>query len=220
MPKQRRSIPTRGANRFIVSERNPNAHGECLCSPTGRHEDCTGPFMVFTHADLAAVGGKAPLAVVSVGCAKAAVLHVERGEELSQVGSGSAADDEFDGGEPTEPEDEQALKAQYEVYVRDTGLMGAMDWDDYRKEHGFPKHRARRPLETTGIDPHAKSILQARADASPVRVKPVAGVTSEPGASDFEGALNEDGTERREYSLGALDPRTDDEKRRDEREQA
>lgn len=206
MAKQRRSIQTRGANRFVVSERNPNNHGECLCSPDRRNEDCHGPFMVFPDTAIQGADADYPSlrsrAVLSVSCAKAGVLHVERGDELNHLGSGSAADDAFEGGTPTEPEDEAALRREYEKYVRDTGLLGAMDWDEYRAAHDFPRDRSPRPLETTGIDPNAKSIIQAAADSKPVRVKPVAGVTSEPGASDFEGALNPDGSERREGTPG------------------
>lgn len=186
-------IKPRGASRYVLSERNPNPHGECLCSPTGRHEDCTGPYLVFTHANLEQVGGKAPLAVLSAACAKSAVVAIERGDEIGVVGSGSAADDQFDGGEPTEPEDEVALKALYEAYVRDVGLLEAMDWDTYRVENGFGAKRAARPLEVTGIDPNESALLQAAADSRPVGMRggTVHGVISEPGAFAHVGTPDE-----------------------------
>lgn len=190
MPKK---IQPRGASRFVTSQRNPNPHGECLCSPGSRHEDCTGPFLIFTHANMEQVGGKAPLAVLSSACAKSAVVQIERGDEIGVIGSGSAADDAFDGGEPTEPEDEVALRALYEAYVRDVGLLEALDWDTYREEAGFPKNRSARPLETTGIDPNESSLLQEAADSRPVgqRGGTVYGVTSEPGAFAHVGTPDE-----------------------------
>lgn len=150
---KRINIPTNGANRFVVSDSNPNPHGECLCSPDGRNEDCHGPFAVFTHSEMRPVGGKAPLPVLSVGCAKAAVLQVERGGEIAHVGAASVADASFDGGVPDEPPDAQALKVQYEQLATEVPLTELPSWDEYKRQHGVTA--ARRPLSTTGIDPNA-----------------------------------------------------------------
>lgn len=191
---KRINIPTNGADRFVVSGTNPNPHGECLCSPDGRHTDCHGPFMVFTHSEMRPVGGKAPLPVLSVGCAKSAVLKVERGGEIAQVGAASIEDENFDGGEPDDAPGEQALKAQYEQLQTRVGLSELPSWDEYKAEHGLVG--GKRPLATTGIDPNAKSLVEARAATAPVHSQKrlVAGYVGEPGARAYEGTPDEDRT--------------------------
>jgi hypothetical protein len=165
---RRRIDPAAGSQQFVVSEINPNhAVGEqCACGH--RPTDQQGPFVVFA-GDAMPHHGRRVRTVVCAGCAKAAVLSIERGDEVSVVGTGSLTDAQFDGGQPDVPEDLGGLKLEYQGYAARVGLLNALSWNDWLDEKGYDGNRPDPVI--TGVDPNAKSLLQARADTSPVGMK-------------------------------------------------
>jgi hypothetical protein len=110
---KRISIEPRSSGTFRISATNPNPGGQCLCSPYHRGEDCVGPYLVFPRGHVV-TSGRAVLPVICMGTVKAALLHVEKGGEVAQVGSGRPEDDHFDGGQPTDSTDLVALRAEYQ----------------------------------------------------------------------------------------------------------
>jgi hypothetical protein len=182
MAKPVRRVPTNGADRYIVSEQNPNdtCGGHCAC---GQHPpDQHGPFIVFA-AEAAPHAGRRVQVVVCAPCAKSAVVAIERGDEVARVGAGGAEDRAFDGGEPDQTEDYQALKARYEKEAVGTSLLELPSFDEWLAAQGAAPRAANLVRHsTTGIDPNATSLVQARADTSPVGVRggPVYGRTDDP----------------------------------------
>lgn len=79
-----------GAQRFVLSETNPNQSGACLCSPHSIHEDSSGPFVVFQAAEVEGTPGNYN-AVACYGCVCAAAeqLAAPAGEaDLLRLGEG------------------------------------------------------------------------------------------------------------------------------------
>jgi hypothetical protein len=161
-----RRIPTNGAERYVVSEINPNEHcgGHCACGR--KPHDQGGPYIVFP-GEVIADGKFRVRPVVCAPCAKAAVLAIERGDEVSVVGAGSLSDADFDGGVPDQPEDYLQLKARYESEVAGTPLAHIPTFADWLAARDSEVSNQPGAV-TTGIDPNATSLVQARADTSPV----------------------------------------------------
>jgi len=157
---------------FVISEQNPNdtCGGDCAC---GHHPtDQKGPFIVF-QSKMAPRGGRQPQTVVCAPCAKSAVIQIEHGGEVARVGAGHADDKQFDGGAPDMPADLAVLKNRYESEAARSGdLLSMPSFDDWLSEHSDVK-RSRNLVANgkTGIDPNATSLLQARADTSPVGIR-------------------------------------------------
>lgn len=178
---RRRIDPTAGSQQFVVSEVNPNdtCGGQCAC---GHHPtDQAGPFIVFP-AKMMPQAGRVPRAVVCAGCAKAAVLSIERGDEVSVVGAGAVYDRTFDGGEPDAPPDFKVLKARYEqAAVTPPNTPGTMpSFHDWLAAEGYTGNKP--DAVVTGTATKATSLLQARADTTPVAMRggPVHGRTDDP----------------------------------------
>lgn len=169
MARPNRRVQTNGADNFVLSEQNPNdtCGGHCACGkhPTDQH----GPFIVFKGEGPVQLGHQVKL-VVCAPCAKSAVVKIENDDELLRVGAGGPRDNEFDGGEPTAPADFQAHKARYEGVMAGRPLLETPTLAEWLKAEGLSEVQgdATGGLATTGIDPNAKSLLQARADTSPV----------------------------------------------------
>lgn len=87
---QRRKIEMVGAERFTISDVNPNAAAGlpgCACGSWR----CPAPFLVFPTR---LMGGKrAGFVSVSLACAKKGVLDYERGGETASVGSARPGED-------------------------------------------------------------------------------------------------------------------------------
>jgi hypothetical protein len=156
-------IEPRTSGQYQISETNPNPGGQCLCSPYHHGEDCVGPYLVFQRAHVTTTG-RAVIPVICMGTIKAALMHVENGGEVGQVGSGRAADSAFDGGEPTDPADMVALRAEYQKLGATTVLLDLPSWDEFlasrgREPAGSPTGSSTRALDTNGIDPAARDLL-------------------------------------------------------------
>lgn len=183
MAKITRRVPTTGANHFVVSELNPNESCGGLCACGSKPHDQQGPYIVF--AGEIVQNGKRVRPVVCTPCAKAAVIHVEQGGEVAVVGAGSAADLEFDGGQPTASADYQGLKKRYESEMAGRELRDMPTLHEWLKSNGHDVYGdATGGLSKTGVDPNATSLVQARADTSPVGVRggPIYGRTDDPAA--------------------------------------
>jgi hypothetical protein len=160
---KRISIEPRSSGTFRISATNPNPGGQCLCSPYHRGEDCVGPYLVFPRGHVV-TSGRAVLPVICMGTVKAALLHVEKGGEVAQVGSGRPEDDHFDGGQPTDSTDLVALRAEYQKLAARTALLDLPSWDEFlaSKDHepeGSPTGASTRALDVNGIDPDAGDLL-------------------------------------------------------------
>ena len=171
MAKPKRHVPTSGAERYTLSELNPNDGngGWCACGP--HPEDQQGPFIVFHGAVTA--GNKAVRPVVCAACAKSAVLSVERGDDVGIVGPASPKDLSFDGGTPDAPSDVKRLHEEYNAYAIAEGLARAKNFSEWLEDRGLDMwgRSLRGGLDETGVDPNAKSLLQARADTTPVGMR-------------------------------------------------
>lgn len=166
--KTRRRIEPGGSQQFVVSEQNPNdtCGGDCAC---GQHPtDQKGPFIVFRGRAFPR-GGRTPAIVVCAPCAKTAVLGIERGDEVAIVGAASPQDIHFDGGEADAPPDYQKLKGRYESECAGLSLLEVPTFNAWLDAKGYDGNR---PADLkTGIDPNAKTLVQARAATSPVGMK-------------------------------------------------
>ncbi len=81
-----------GAERFIISEVNPNdvvGGGGCACSER-KHEDCGGPFAVFGHQEMA--NNLSPHLVLCLGCAEAVVTAAADPLEIKYAGQPGGKD--------------------------------------------------------------------------------------------------------------------------------
>ena len=159
----RRKIPARSNGAWTLSELNPNPRGETLLSPYGRGEDDAGPYMVFQRAHVT-TGGKIVWPVLPLGAAKEALLHVEGGGEVGQVGSAREEDYRAaEHGEPTDTPDLVALRREYQAAASQTGLAELLGWDEWLESKGHaaggsPNASSTRQLSIGGIDPDAKPL--------------------------------------------------------------
>lgn len=80
---------------FKTFTRNPNPRGGCLCSPSAKVQDCTGPYAVATHAEM--YDPRNGSAVIGAGC----LLELAR----------KVAPAEFEPPAPPDP-DERAVAAE------------------------------------------------------------------------------------------------------------
>ena len=147
---------------YTISETNPNPGGETLESPYGATDDIRGPYLVFNRAQVT-TSGRLLYPVISLGTAKAAVVHVENGGEVGQAGSGRPADEKFDGGEPTDKPDYVTLRSEYQILAAHGSLLELPSWDEFLAEKGLepdgsPTASSTRRLDQTGIDPTSKDL--------------------------------------------------------------
>lgn len=70
---------------FETHDKNPNPGEGCLCSPNAKVPDCTGPYLLFTHAEV--LDPFNPHAVMGSQCARAAArkLGVAKPEPKATV---------------------------------------------------------------------------------------------------------------------------------------
>lgn len=97
---KRRKIVTDGLENFRISETNPNASmglPGCACGSW----ECKGPYIVFPNTRIAGGGRRGGVVSISASCAKAAVLRIERGDEIGRLGTGRVGED----GKPSAPAD-------------------------------------------------------------------------------------------------------------------
>jgi hypothetical protein len=167
--KRTRIEPLENHGGYQISEENPNPGGETLCSPYHHGEDCRGPYLVFPRAHAKVVtNGHPVIPVLCLGAAKAAVLHVENGGEVGQVGSGRRADRELkesgELGTPSEPLEYTTVRLEYQLLAAKTSLLELPSWDEYVASKGLePGGTASgltEKLAVNGIDPDAKPLTE------------------------------------------------------------
>jgi hypothetical protein len=96
-----------GAQRYVVSEHNPNPTESCVCYPGGHGEDSGGPFIIFTASEPL----DAPHTVVCAACIHGCARALVDGEVL---GAGEAPRPDY------EPERDHPVPAPHENPVADT----------------------------------------------------------------------------------------------------
>ena len=167
MPK-RINIEPRTNGAYQISQHNPNPGGQTLESPYGKGEDLDGPFIVFPRSHVT-TSGRAVLPVVSAGTLKAALLYIEKGGEVGQVGSARPEDSEFGAavgvGTPDEPQDYTALRLEYQSRAAREGLAELPSWDEFLAERGYEPGKTSaagltRETAQSGIDPDAKALTE------------------------------------------------------------
>lgn len=148
---------------YTISETNPNPGGETLEAPYGAAEDIKGPYMVFSRSHVT-TSGRLVWPVISLGSAKAAVMHVERGGEVGVAGSGRPNDAPV-----SEPDDTPTLESarrEYQSEATRTSLAHLESWDIWLEGRypelvgvGAPNASATRATAVSGIDPDAKPLV-------------------------------------------------------------
>lgn len=160
----RRRIEPRSAGRYVLSEENPNPSGVCACGFGA--EDCTGPYIVFTDTNVISytLRGAKQLErlVVCAGTAKEAVMRIERGDDIGQVGPTRP-------GEPRGLDAEtvglEGLRREYQQLAAEITLAELPGWDEWLRSKGLepngtPNASSTRQTAVTDIDPDAESLTQ------------------------------------------------------------